>query len=172
MVVASPSVSTSLGWPVGYWASEMTHPYYEFTEAGYQVELASPDGGRVEMDALSNPRHESSYSAYDLISMGFLNSPGLAALLDRTKKLREVEPEGYEAIVVCGGQSPMFTFRENKVLQSLLERFYESEKPTAALCHGVAALIDVKLGDGSFLIKGKTITGFSNIEEDEAECNL
>jgi putative intracellular protease/amidase len=168
MVVASPSVSTTLGWPVGFWASEMTHPFYEFTEAGYAIDLASPKGGKVEMDAFSDPRHESGYSAHDLISMGFLNTPSLAALLENTKKLSDVKAEDYDAIVVCGGQSPMFTFRDDKTLQALLAAFYQAEKPTAALCHGVAALMDAKLGDGSYLIAGKTITGFANVEEDEA----
>jgi putative intracellular protease/amidase len=169
MVVGSPAVSTTLGWPVGFWASEMTHPYYEFTEVGYDVDLASPKGGKVELDALSDPRDESGYSAHDLISMGFLNTPRLAALLENTKKLSDVNPNDYDAIMVCGGQSPMFTFRDDKTLQHLLATFYESEKPTVALCHGVASLIDVKLNDGSYLIKGKTITGFANVEEDEAD---
>jgi putative intracellular protease/amidase len=169
MVVASPAISTTLGWPVGFWASEMTNPYYEFIEAGYDIELASPNGGKVEVDALSDPRHESGYSKHDLISMGFLNTPGLVALFENTKKLSEVNPDDYDAIMVCGGQSPMFTFRDNRTLQQLLARFYESEKPTVALCHGVASLMDVKLSDGSYLIKGKTITGFANVEENEAD---
>ncbi len=169
MVVASPSVSTTLGWPVGFWASELTHPYYEFTEAGYEVEIASPKGAKVEIDALSDPRDPSGYSAYDLISMGFLNTPRLVARLENTKKLGDVKVEDYDAILVCGGQSPMFTFRENETLKKLIARFYESEKPTAVLCHGVAALIDVKLSDGSYLIRGKTMTGFANVEEAEAD---
>ena len=168
MVVASPAVSTTLGWPVGFWASEMTHPYKAFTGAGYQIDLASPQGGKVELDALSDPRDESGYSASDTISLEFLNSPGMMALLENTKKLADVRAQDYDAIVVCGGQAPMFTFRENQNLQSLLVTFYESGKPTAALCHGVASLIDAKLSDGSYLIDGKTMTGFANIEEDEA----
>lgn len=59
----------------------------------------------------------------------------------------------------------MFSFRENKKLQTLLAAFYEAEKPVAALCHGVSALMDVKLSDGSYLIAGKTMTGFANVEE-------
>ena len=62
MVVANPAVASTTGWPVGFWASELTHPWLEFTEAGYEVELASPRGGRVELDAFSDPRHESGYS--------------------------------------------------------------------------------------------------------------
>src|SRR5512133_3105019 len=82
MVVATPRTSTTTGWPVGFWAAELTHPYSEFTGVRYDVTIASPDGGKVEIDALSDPRDESKWSADDLISMGFLNTPELAALLE------------------------------------------------------------------------------------------
>src|SRR5437763_14208968 len=71
IVVANPSTSTTMGWPVGFWAAELTHPYYELTERGAEVTIASPDGGKVEMDALSDPRDPSEGSAEDLITMGF-----------------------------------------------------------------------------------------------------
>ena len=170
MVVANPSVSTTTGWPVGFWASELTHPWYEFREVGYEVTLASPDGGKVEVDALSDPRDSSGYSADDVISMGFLNTPTLATMLEETKKLSELELDEFDAIVVCGGQSPMFTFRDNEDLKQAISHFYESERPTAVLCHGTAALMDVKLSDGSYLIEGKTMTGFADVEEEDADA--
>ena len=170
MVVANPSVSTTTGWPVGFWASELTHPWYEFREVGYEVTLASPDGGKVGADALSDPRDSSGYSADDVISMGFLNTPTLATMLEETKKLSELELDEFDAIVVCGGQSPMFTFRDNEDLKQAISHFYESERPTAALCHGTAALMDVKLSDGSYLIEGKTMTGFADVEEEDADA--
>jgi putative intracellular protease/amidase len=170
MVVANPSVSTTTGWPVGFWASELTHPWYEFREVGYEVTVASPDGGKVEVDALSDPRDSSGYSADDVISMGFLNTPTLAAMLEETKKLSELELDEFDSIVVCGGQSPMFTFRDNEDLKQAISHFYESEKPTAVLCHGTAALMDVKLSDGSYLIEGKTMTGFADVEEAAADA--
>jgi putative intracellular protease/amidase len=169
MVAASPAVSTTLGWPVGFWASELTHPYYAMTEVGYSIDIASPQGGRIEMDAMSDPRDSSGYSAHDLISMGFINTPSLAALLENTRPVASVSAGDYDAIVVCGGQAPMFTFRKNEALKKLLTSFYEAEKPAAALCHGVSALIDVKLSDGNYLIEGKTMTGFANVEEDFAD---
>ena len=165
MVVANPTTSTTTGWPVGFWAAELTHPYYEFTRVRYDVVVASPDGGKVEVDALSDPRDESKWSADDLISMGFLNTPELAQLLDDTAKLSEVDLDEFDAIVVCGGQAPMFQFRENEYLKRTIAAFYEAEKPTAVLCHGVSALIDVQLSDGSYLVDGKTVTGFANVEE-------
>jgi putative intracellular protease/amidase len=166
IVVANPSTSTTMGWPVGFWGAELTHPYYELTERGVAVTVASPDGGKVEMDSLSDPRDESKWSAEDLITMGFVNTPELMALLEDTPKLSDLDLDEFDAIMVAGGQSPMFTFRDNEDLKAAIRHFYESEKPTAIYCHGTAALVDVKLSDGSYLVDGKTVTGFANVEED------
>ena len=169
LVVANPAVSTTLGWPVGFWASELVHAWYELREVGYSVTIASPDGGKVSVDALSDPRDPSGYSADDVLSMGFLSTPALAALLESTPSIADVNLDDHDAVYVAGGQSPMFTFRENAPLQDLLRRFYEAGKPTAAVCHGTAALIDVHLSDGSLLIAGRQMTGFANSEEDLAD---
>jgi putative intracellular protease/amidase len=166
MVVANPGVSTTLGWPVGFWAAELFHPYYEFTQRRYDVTIASPEGGRVQVDAMSDPRDESKWSADDLISMGALNTPEILALLEDTPALRDLSLEDFDAIVVCGGQGPMFQFREHQDLKRAIAHFYEARRPTAALCHGTCALLDIKLSDGSYLIEGKTMTGFANVEED------
>jgi putative intracellular protease/amidase len=166
IVVANPSTSTTLGWRVGFWGAELTHPYYELTERGVKVTIASPDGGRVEMDSLSDPRDESKWSAEDLVTMGFVNTPELMDLLEDTPRLAELDLDQFDAIMVAGGQSPMFTFRENDDLKVAIRRFYESEKPVAIYCHGTAVLVDLQLSDGSYLVDGKTVTGFANIEED------
>lgn len=166
MVVANPTTSTTTGWPVGFWAAELFHPLHEFTAARYEVVVASPDGGRVEVDALSDPRDPSRWSADDLISMGALHTPEIAALLEDTPALADLDLDGFDAMVVCGGQAPMFQFRGHAGLQAAVARLFESGRPTAALCHGVAALIDVRLSDGSYLVEGRTVTGFANVEED------
>jgi putative intracellular protease/amidase len=172
MVVANPSTSTTMGGPVGLWAAELTHPYYEFTRARYEITVASPDGGKVELDALSDPRDESRWSADDLISMGFVNTPELSALLDDTPKLADLDLEQFDAIVVCGGQSPMFTYRDCEDLKAAIIHFYETERPTAALCHGTCVLLDIKTADGRDLIEGKTMTGFTNVEEDYSDAAM
>ncbi len=166
IVVANPTVSTNNHWPVGFWAAELTHPWYELTEAGFDVTIASPAGGTVEADALSDPRDPSKWSAEDLISLGFLSSPEHAALLADTPALGDLDLDGFEAILVAGGQSPMFTFRDNPPLQDAIRAFYESQRVVAAYCHGVSALVDLNLSDGTPLVGGRTLTGFSNIEED------
>jgi putative intracellular protease/amidase len=166
IVVANPTTSTTLGWPVGFWGAELTHPYYELTQRGVAVTIASPGGGKVAMDALSDPRDDSKWSADDLITMGFLNAPELAALLQDTPKLGGLDLGEFDAIMVAGGQAPMFSFRDNQDVHDALRRFYESEKPVCVYCHGTAALVDLKLSDGSYLVAGKTVTGFANVEED------
>ena len=166
MVVANPGVSTTTGWPVGFWAAELFHPLHAFTAARYEVVIASPDGGRVDVDALSDPRDPSRWSEDDLLSMGALHTPAITALLDDTPAIGDVDLEAADALVVCGGQGPMFQFRGHEGLMAAIAAVYESGRMTAALCHGVAALIDVRLADGSYLVAGRTVTGFANVEED------
>src|SRR5271167_2220950 len=168
MVVANPGTSELTGWPIGFWASEFVHPWYEFVEAGYEVTLASPDGGKVEIDFLSDPDDEIRYSSEDVLSRGFLRTPELTAMFDDTPRLADLDLDRFDAIVVCGGQGPMYQFRRHPDLQRAIAAFYGAEKPTAAMCHGVSALIDVEV-DRSYLIAGKTITGFANVEEDAAD---
>jgi putative intracellular protease/amidase len=169
MVVSNPSVSTTLGWPVGFWASELTHAFYQYVEAGYEVLISSPRGGKVEFDALSHPRDSSGYSAEDLISMGFIHTPACMAQLENTSRLADQKVSDFDAIHVAGGQGPMFTFPKETTLPQKLVEFYEAEKLTAALCHGVCALLFAKLSSGEYLIRGRTITGFANVEEDFAD---
>jgi putative intracellular protease/amidase len=166
MVVANPGVSTTLGWPVGFWAAELFHPYHEFTQKRYEVTIASPEGGPVRLDAMSDPRDDSRWSADDLISMGALNTPEIVAQLQDTPALGDLDLDEFDALVVCGGQGPMFQFRHHEGLKQAIARFYEARKPTAALCHGTCALLDVRLSDGSYLLDGRTMTGFANVEED------
>jgi putative intracellular protease/amidase len=169
IVVSNPATATTVGWPVGFWGAELTHPYYELTERGVEVTIASSDGGKVQMDALSDPRDPSKWSSEDLITMGFVNTPELMALLEDTPKLSDLDLDGFDAVMVAGGLAPMFTFRDNEQVHNTLRHFYESEKPTCIYCHGTAALVDLKLSDGSYLVEGKTVTGFSNIEEDYSD---
>jgi len=169
IVIANPSISTSTGWPCGFWWAELTHSYFVLTEKGYEVEVFSPDGGKCEADSLSDPRDASGYSASDLISLGFMNTPRLMALVNETRPVREIAVADFDAILVAGGQSPMFTFEKAKTLQQRFVEFYEGGKIACALCHGTALLRYARLSGGEYLVKGKTVTGFANVEEDYAD---
>jgi putative intracellular protease/amidase len=169
LVISNPAVSTTTGWPVGFWWSEVTHPYFALTERGYEVEIFSPNGGKCEADGMSDPRDSSGYSSSDLISMGFIATPVLAALVEDTKPVSAIDVDTFDAIVVAGGQGPMFSFETATSLHQKFVAFYEAGRIAAALCHGVAILRYAKLSNGAYLAAGKTVTGFANVEEDFAD---
>jgi putative intracellular protease/amidase len=169
IVIANPAVSTTSGWPVGFWWSELTHPYFQFIERGYEVEIFSPKGGKCEPDAMSDPEDPSGYSSTDLITMGFKSMPHLAKLIQDTQAVTALKVDRFDAIVVAGGQSPMFTYDKETELQRKFVEFFEAGKVTSALCHGVAVLRYARLPSGEYLVKGKTVTGFANVEEDYAD---
>lgn len=169
MVASSPTTSKQTGWPIGFWAAELTHPLRVFQEAGYEVELASTSGGKIEMDGYSNPTDQSGYSAHDVISLGYMQQKSFNEMLSNTKKVTEVNAKDYDAIFLVGGQGPMYTFKANKDLENLFASFYEAGKPSAAVCHAVTLLLETKKSNGELLVKGKTWTGFADAEEDFAD---
>lgn len=169
LVIANPAVSTTTGWPVGFWWSELTHPYHAFTEAGYEVALFSPAGGACQADAMSDPNDASGYSKTDLISQGFIHTPELRALVQTTKPVADIDLAAFDAIVVAGGQAPMFSFEAATDLHAKFSAFFEAGKVAAALCHGSAILAYAKTSAGEYIAKGRTVTGFANVEEDFAD---
>jgi putative intracellular protease/amidase len=168
-VIANPAMSTTTGWPVGFWWSELTHPYFLLRETGYEVDVFSPEGGTCNADALSDPRDPSGYSSGDLITMGFIATPRCAALIEDTRPAANIDVDAYDGILVAGGQAPMFTFDTAITLHRKFVEFYERGKIAVALCHGVAILKHARLSNGEYLAKGKTVTGFANVEEDFAD---
>ena len=169
IVISNAAVSTSTGWPVGFWWSELTHPHYAFTEAGWQTDIYSPDGGNCAWDAMSDPDDAGGWQAEDQISRGYKNDPAFRRLIENTRPIAELDVDAYDVLVVAGGQGPMFTFHDAAELQRTFVKFYETGKVTAALCHGTAILAFATLSDGTPLVHGKTVTGFPNVEEDEAD---
>jgi putative intracellular protease/amidase len=169
MVVAGPTVSTTTGWPVGFWASELIHPYHAFMNQGYEVVIASPPGGKVELDAYSDPRDDSGYSKDDTLSLAYLNRGDFKALLEETARVADMRVNDFDAVIVVGGQSPMFTFREAVDLQALFMEFFNTGKISAALCHGTCLLLYLKNTDGTPFVQGRKMTGFANSEEDYAD---
>lgn len=169
LVAANAAVSPVTQWPVGFWWAELTHPYWEFTEAGYTVEIRSPDGGALQADGYSDPEDPSGYSAHDILSLGFKKSPTHAALLADTPSIADVDVGAYDALFVAGGQSPMITFRGHTGLQALVARFHEAGKVVALVCHATCLLLETRLSSGELLVQGKTWTGFADSEEAYAD---
>ena len=169
LIAANPGQSKQTGWPIGFWWAELTHPYFVFEEAGYDVEIRSPKGGDLEADGFSDPEHESGYSAQDFVSLGFKKSEQHAARMKGTKSIADVDPDAYDAVFLVGGQSPMYTFVEDHELHRLVARFYEAGKVTAIVCHATCVLLKTKLSSGGLLVEGKTWTGFADAEEKFAD---
>src|SRR6516162_5127870 len=110
ILASDPAVADTTGWDIGFWWEELTHSYWEFTEAGYQVVIASPKGGHLRGDALSDPRDDMRLSADDLISLGFINSPAHRALVEQARPLAEINVSDFDALFLAGGAGPMYTF--------------------------------------------------------------
>lgn len=169
IVISNPAVSTTIGAPVGFWWGELTHPYFKFTEVGYEVEVFSPNGGKCEADAMSDPEDVSQWQAEDVISRGYKHDPEFVKLVENTRSVDEIDINRFDALLVAGGQGPMFTFEKATNLHRKFAEFYEAGKVVVALCHGCAILRYATLSNGEPLVKGKTVTGFANIEEDFAD---
>jgi len=103
------------------------------------------------------------------LSLEYLGRPEFTALLENTPAIAALNPAEFDAILVAGGQSPMFTLRGNQALLDLFKTFLDAGKPAAALCHGTCLLLDLKNADGTPFLKDRRITGFANSEEDFAD---
>lgn len=169
IVASDPAVSTQTGWPIGFWWEELTHSYSEFIAAGYEVVIASPNGGRLQADTISDPRDEMRLSEDDLISLGFLSSPKHLALIEDAQTLSGVDINDFDAVFLVGGMGPMFTFVNNPDIHALVRDFYEAGKVTSVICHATSVLLKTTLSSGELLVKGKTWTGFANSEEDYSD---
>ncbi|MEM1410519.1 MAG: type 1 glutamine amidotransferase domain-containing protein [Pseudomonadota bacterium] len=169
MLASNPAVSPVTGWPIGFWWAELTHAYKVFEEAGYDITVASPQGGKLEADGYSDPEDASGYSASDTISLAFKKDPAKMALLEDTPSLASIDVADFDAIFVVGGQGPMVTMIDDEKVHALVAGFYEADKVTTAVCHGTCVLLKAKLSNGDLLVKGKRWTGFANSEEEYAE---
>lgn len=164
-VVSNPATNTPTGWTIGFWLSELAHPYADFVAAGWEPVIASPEGGAVTHDAMSDPESPNARGV-DLISTGFKHHPVTVGLLASTQRLSDIDDADIDAILVVGGLAPMLTFPDNDALQQYFARCYEAGKPAATICHGSVILLSTRLSSGALLAEGKRWTGFSDGEED------
>ena len=170
IVASDPTDAQNTGERAGFWWAEVTHSYWEFVSQGYDAVIASPDGGRLEPDSWSDPRDESKLMAEDILTLGFINSPEHAALVQNAPALAEVSLDDFTAIFLAGGQGPMYTFFSDKRVHELVVACYEQRKITAVVCHATCVLLKARLSSGDLLVKDKTWTGFANSEEDYADA--
>jgi putative intracellular protease/amidase len=140
----------------GFYVPEVAHPWHVFSQAGYQVDLVSPLGGEPPQDGVD---------LEDPIQRAFLDDEEMARQLADTRRPDEVDPDDYAAILYAGGHGTMWDFPDNTVLSGLARDIYEANGVVAAVCHGPAALVNITLSDGSYLVDGKQISVFTNEEE-------
>lgn len=161
-VVTSNDVKGATGISTGFWLSELTHPLEKFSAAGFETVLASIKGGKPPID-------KDSLDFTDAINKKFWDDENFQRNLENTLNLGEVNPKDFDAIFFAGGHGVMWDFPESAAVQKVTREIYENGGIVSAVCHGPAALVNVKLSDGNYLVAGKNVTGFTNGEEEEVQ---
>jgi putative intracellular protease/amidase len=162
-IVSNPA--TLKGFPVGFFAEELTRPFFDFIQAGYKVDLASSKGGKVEFDGFSDPENQYTIYPNDLVTIGFRHHKEFGKLMENTIAIADVDISEYDAVCVAGGGGPLVTFKDDTNLHRFIADFYEQGKIIGMLCHGTSLLLWTKLSDGTLLAEGKTWTGYCDAEE-------
>lgn len=146
--------------PTGLWLSELTHAWDVFASKGWQQQIVSPAGGKspLEPRALKWP-------LLDASARSWLNDPTKMALLEDTSSPDQIDTADFDAIYFTGGHAVMWDFPDNEGLQRLTREMWEADKIVGAVCHGYCGLLNTRLADGSLLVSGRNLTGFSWREE-------
>ena len=148
------------GQKTGFWLEEFAAPYYVLADAGAQITLCSPNGGQPPLDPKSDEPGSQTEATHR-----FRKDAAAQKSLANTVKLSTVSGDDYDAVFYPGGHGPLWDLAEDANSISLIEAMYAAGKPVAAVCHAPAVLRHTKAPDGSSLLKGKSVTGFSNTEE-------
>jgi len=160
MVLTSHDKLGDTGKKTGFWLEEFAAPYYAFLDAGVNITLASPAGGQPPLDPSSDTP-----DAQTKDTKRFKEDSEAQEHLATTKKLADMKAEDFDSVFYPGGHGPLWDLAVDQNSIELIETFIKQDKPVAFVCHSPAALKNVKV-DGEYLVKGKTVTGFSNTEEE------
>lgn len=160
MVLTSHDKLGDTGKKTGFWLEEFAAPYYAFIDAGVNVTLASPAGGQPPLDPSSDTEDTQTKD-----TKRFKEDSDAQKYLANTEKLADMNAEDFDSVFYPGGHGPLWDLAVDKNSINLIETFVKQDKPVAFVCHSPAALKNVKI-DGEYLVKGKTVTGFTNSEED------
>ena len=160
-VVTSHDKKGDTGELTGYYLGEVSHPWEVLTKAGYEIDFTSPKGGTPPVDALD---------LNDPVNNAFWNNKTYRNKIDHSLKPQQVNPSNYVAIFYAGGHGAMWDLADNKTLANIASNIYENGGIVAAVCHGPAGLVNIKLNNGDYLVKNKKINAFTN--EEEAAKNL
>lgn len=155
-VVTSHSEKGNTGEKTGYYLGEVSHPWDVLHSAGYEIDFVSPQGGKAPVDA---------FDMTDSINKKFWDNDTYRNKIENTKKPSEVNPEEYIAIHYAGGHGAMWDFADNQEISDIATKIYENNGVVSAVCHGPAGIVNIKLSDGTYLVDGKKVNGFTNEEE-------
>lgn len=156
-VVTSADIMGSTGKETGYELTELARAYYVFNANGFEVDIASPKGGKAPVVIDGDDMGKFDYA--------FLNDKLAQNKVDHSIAIADVDKSQYQAVYFVGGKGAMFDFPENAAIKLLVSDYYQSGKVVGAVCHGPAALVNVILDDGSLLLANKTVSSFTNDEE-------
>lgn len=165
-VLTSQSDLGSTGNKTGWYLPEVAHPYEVFTKAGYKCDFISPKGGAAPMDPGSAEAFKT-----DAVCTAFLADKTAMDLVNTTKTFDQVSASDYCVIFYAGGHGPMWDLPDNHDIAKLATQIYEKDGIVSAVCHGTVGLVPVKLSSGELLLKGQTVTSFSNSEEDTVQLS-
>jgi len=152
------------GEKTGFWIEEFASPYYFLADKGVKVTIASPKGGQAPIDPKSELIDFSTPA-----TERYNNDAATKDLIKNTVKLETINSADYDAVFYPGGHGPLWDLAEDKTSIALIENFYNANKPVAFVCHAPAALKHPKKADGTSLVNGKKVTGFSYTEEDAVQ---
>jgi putative intracellular protease/amidase len=144
------------GQPTGFYLPEAAHPWAVLKDAGFEIDFVSPKGGRPPMDGTDLD---------DAINRRFLDDSDVAGKIGNTPTPIQLSPDEYGAIFFVGGHGAMWDFPEDRTLARLAVSIYESSGVVGAVCHGPAALVNLKLANGHYLVEGKRVAAFTDDEE-------
>lgn len=160
MILTSHDQLGDTGEKTGFWLEEFAAPYYVFLDAGAEIVLASPKGGQPPLD----PKSDAPDAQTDA-TRRFRADAAATAALAATHKLSEIDVAGYDAVFYPGGHGPLWDLANDAHSIALIEAALAADKPVGLVCHAPAALKNVHAADGSPLVKGRKVAGFTNGEE-------
>jgi putative intracellular protease/amidase len=156
IVLTSHDTLGDTGKETGFYLPEVTHPLDAFTKAGLMVDFVSPKGGKAPMVGID---------LEDPLNKAFLDDSEQVSRVENTLNPAQIKPAEYAAIFYAGGHGTMWDFADNQELAEIAAAIYEAGGIVGAVCHGPAALVNIKLSDGTYLVANKTVAAFTNEEE-------
>ncbi|MDP0589463.1 MAG: type 1 glutamine amidotransferase domain-containing protein [Candidatus Endonucleobacter bathymodioli] len=166
LVLTSHNQLGNTGQKTGFWLEEFATPYYIFKDANADITLASPNGGQPPLDPKSDVADFQTEA-----TERFKEDDDAQSELANTLQLSDISADDYDAVFYVGGHGPLWDLAEDHNSIALIETMYASGKPVAAVCHAPAVFRHTKAPDGTPLIKGKSVTSFSNTEENAVQLS-